>query len=676
MSVFLDLNLDITLENKIKNDVNNIIDKKNFINGEEVKIFEENFKKYLNCKYFIGVGNGSDALEIALKSLYLEKNSEVIVQGNTYVATCQAVINNNYKLVTCDVNKSTYQIDINDLLQKITENTKVLIIVHLYGLVINLDIIKQICDKNNIILIEDCAQAHGATFNNIKVGTIGTLGCFSFYPGKNLGAYGDAGGISTNNKNLYDNILYIRNNGSIIKYQHDYIGRNSRLDTIQAVVLNNKLPYLDTWNEKRREIVTLYNKRLKNIVTIPTVIDNVIPVYHLYVIQTNERDNLREYLKNFNIQTIIHYPISICELYAYKNIVNYNKNCIELSNKILSLPLYPELDVDKVNLICDTIHNFFHLKQSVLKFNSIKTINKGGILNCINDLKFDTKRIFFINNFNKSDKSRGHHANKTCREFIFITSGGIKLNITNTNNETKTIFIYQNEGYIVNAMEWLVYSAVEDNSCIIVLCDEIFYDDDSKNINDFNIFINKKYIYYDDLINKRGRYLEIEPDISLYDTYSPSCDVLTNIMNEINNNYHCISIHDSILDVGCGHGFCLNLFMDFKFGKIHGIEINNNDYNICLNNLDIIKSYLRDIQINNISAQEFEKFDDYNFYYFYNPFNSIIFENFIKNIKINDTYIIYYNIHDEDINILKKYNFKFLFSTMGKINRKYYIYKL
>ena len=396
MSKFLDLSLSDELDKKIKDDINNVIDSKNFINGPEVKIFEDNFKNYLNCKYFIGLGNGTDALEIALKSLELTDDSEVIVQGNTYVATCQSVINNNLKLITCDVNKYTYQIDIDDLNKKITFNTKVLIIVHLYGLVSNMDLIKKICDDNKIILIEDCAQAHGASYKNIKVGNFGLLSCFSFYPGKNLGAYGDAGGISTNNEELYNKLLYLRNNGSIIKYNHDYIGRNSRLDTIQATVLDNKLTYLDEWNEKRRNIVNIYNNKLNENIIKPLVIDDVIPVYHLYVIQINERSDLQEYLKSYNVETIIHYPICICELKSYKNIVDPNDICVELSQKILSLPLYPDLEINKVNYICDLINNFYNFRNTIFNFKQIKTPNKGGILNCINDLEFDTKRIFLV----------------------------------------------------------------------------------------------------------------------------------------------------------------------------------------------------------------------------------------------------------------------------------------
>lgn len=676
MSKFLDLSLSDNLNKKIRTDINSIIDKGNFINGEEVKLFENNFKKYLNCEYFIGLANGTDALELALKVLELDNLSEVIVQGNTYVATCQAVINNNLKLVTCDVNKYTYQIDIDDLKLKITPNTKVLILVHLYGLVSNMDIIKSICNQNNIILIEDCAQAHGASYKNIKVGNFGLLSCFSFYPGKNLGAFGDAGGISTNNKQLYEKLLYLRNNGSIIKYHHDFIGRNSRLDTIQASVLNNKLTYLDEWNEKRRIIVNLYNDRLKNLVTIPVVLDDVIPVYHLYVVQINERDNLQEYLKSYNVETLIHYPISICQLNSYKKISNYNVNCIELSNKILSLPLFPDLQLDKVNYICDLIINFYKLRKLVYKFKQIKTVNKGGILNCINELEFDTKRIFYINNFNKSDSSRGHHANISCKEFLFVISGGIKLEITNKDNITKTIFLYSNEGYHINKFEWLVYSSLEDNTCLIVLCDEIYINDKSKSITNFSDFINPKYIYYNDLINKEGRYNEVYNDLSSYDTHSPSCEVLNEVIKEINDNYYTITNADSIIDIGCGVGYSLNIFLSFKFYKIHGIEINKRDYEICLKNLDVIKSYLKDVEVKNISAEEFKNFDDYNFYYFYNPFNSIVFENFIKNINKSGTFIIYYNIHNEEEKILSKYKYEFLFSKMGNINREYKIYKL
>ena len=675
MIKFLDLNAH-NAHTEIYNEIDKVIKTTSFINGDKVKEFESNFSNYLGLDYFIGVGNGTDAIEIALDSLNLDNNSEIIVQGNTYVATCQSVCRNNLKLITCDVNKDTYQIDINDLINKITCNTRVLIIVHLFGLISNMDIIVDICTKNNIILIEDCAQAHGAEFNGKKVGTFGKLSCFSFYPGKNLGAYGDAGGIGTNDENLYNKILYIRNNGSIIKYQHDYIGRNSRLDTIHAAVLNVKLKYLNENNEKRRKIVNIYNNNLKDIVKVPDVLPNTNPVYHLYVIQSNERNSLQDFLKENKIETIIHYPICICELKGYSNL-NYNKNCIELSNKILSLPLYPELKESDIIYICDKIKEFYNNKSQIYKFKEISSSNKGGILNCINELNFDTKRIFYINNFNINDLARGNHANKTCKEFVFVVNGGIKLELINKNNEKRIIYLYKNEGFIINNLEWLIYKAIEDDTTLMVLCNEEFYGNDSdKSIHNFNEFINKKYIYYDELKNKSGkRYLEASMNMDKYSTHSPSCTELENVLNKL-NNIKQITNNDSIIDIGCGEGYCFDIFSKFKFGKIDGIEADKDTYNKCIQKLDMIKTYLVNINIKLLTAQEFKEYDNYNYFYLYNPFNSEIFENFIKNIKLTDTIIIYYNIHNEEEVILRKYNFILQFSNIGETLREYKVYKL
>ena len=262
---FLDLKKNYEL---IKDEVNdamkNVLNKANYILGEELTIFEKNFAKYIGTHYFCGVGNGTDALEIAINCLDLKEEDEIIVQGNTYVSTCLGVIFNKCKLILCDVRRDTFQIDIDDFQKKINKNTKALIVVPLYGLIPNMDIICDICKKKNIILIEDAAQAHGAKWNDKKIGSFGKMSCFSFYPGKNLGAYGDGGGIATSDFKLYEKITKIRNNGSIIKYKHEILGRNSRLDTIQATILDVKLKYLDENNKKRREHAKKYCELLLN----------------------------------------------------------------------------------------------------------------------------------------------------------------------------------------------------------------------------------------------------------------------------------------------------------------------------------------------------------------------------------------------------------------------------
>lgn len=362
---FLDLPKNYeTIKNEVQSEINNLFEKCDFIHGEKVKIFEDNFSKYLGIKHFIGCGNGTDALEIAVKSLNLKENDEIIVQGNTYIASCLGVLNNSLKLVLCDVEPNTHMVDLNKLRKKITFNTKALIIVHLYGCMPDMDELMSICNEKNILLIEDCAQAHGATWKGKKAGSFGILSCFSFYPGKNLGAYGDGGGIGTNDDILNEKIRKIGNLGCKIKYHHELIGRNSRLDTIQACILNIKLKYLDECNEMRRKNAQLYFENLKDLkqIILPDVNNNCTPVYHLFVIKTKQRDELKKYLEEKKIQCLIHYPISIPETealcsYKFKDV----EQCVTNSKEILSLPMYPELTKDEIIFICDNIKNFFFI---------------------------------------------------------------------------------------------------------------------------------------------------------------------------------------------------------------------------------------------------------------------------------------------------------------------------
>lgn len=360
---FLDLKKNfLSIKNEIDHEYNELFENCDFIHGNKVKVFENNFANYLNIKHFIGCANGTDALEIAVKSLELEKDDEIIVQGNTYIATCFGVINNGVKLILCDIDPHTHMISLESLKQKITSKTKALIVVHLYGLMPNMDEILNICLDKNITLIEDCAQAHGAMWNGKKAGGFGKLSCFSFYPGKNLGAYGDGGGIGTNDDLLNEKIRKIANLGCKVKYFHELVGRNSRLDTLQAGFLNVKLKYLDNWNELRRTNASIYNENLKNVneITIPKIVDGCTPVYHLYVIKTNKRDELKKYLEDKGIICLIHYPISIGETDALKeNNFTDIDNCINGSKKILSLPMYPELTKEEIEYICFNIKNFF-----------------------------------------------------------------------------------------------------------------------------------------------------------------------------------------------------------------------------------------------------------------------------------------------------------------------------
>lgn len=470
-----------SIKNEIANEFNSLFENCDFINGKKVTLFEENFANYLNIKHFIGCANGTDALEVAVKSLDLNNDDEVIVQGNTYLATCLGVLNNNVKLVLCDVVRETHMIDIELLEKKITSKTKAIIIVHLYGLMPNMDKIVDICKKNKLFLIEDCAQAHGALWNDKKTGSFGDVSCFSFYPGKNLGAYGDAGGIGTNNDDLNEKIRKIINIGCKVKYNHELIGRNSRLDTLQASFLNVKLKNLDSWNKIRRAHANIYAGKLNEVgdIQLPVVLPECTPVFHLYVIRTKYRDQLKKYLDEKKIQCLIHYPISVAETEALKQF-NYDlndlKNCVINSNEILSLPMFPELELHEIDYICNSIKGFF-IENNLLELKEIKTKNKPGILHCINNLNFDTKRFFYINNFNNSNNllennKRGFHANTNFNELIIVLEGSVKITLTDKESNSEECIVNKDNVYYIPKLKWIEYEILDKDTVILCLVDK------------------------------------------------------------------------------------------------------------------------------------------------------------------------------------------------------------
>ena len=501
---FVDLKKNyLSIKQEIDQEYNELFETCNFIQGDKVTIFENNFANYLDIKYFIGCGNGTDALEIAVKSLDFKDEDEIIVQGNTYIASCLGVTNNNIKLVLCDIDRDTFMININELEKCITSKTKAIILVHLYGLMPDMDKILDLCKKYRLYLIEDCAQAHGATFNNRKAGTFGDIACFSFYPGKNLGAYGDGGGIGTNSNILNDKIRKLINLGCKVKYNHELLGRNSRLDTLQASFLNIKLKYLDKWNKARRLNASIYDKELSDLefIDVPIINDKCIPVYHLYVIRTQYRDELKKYLDDKNIPTLIHYPISISETNAIKNTNNINNinnvsNCIISSNEILSLPMYPELEESEIKYICSYIKQFF-LEKNLLVLQKIETINKPGILNYINNINFNIKRLFYIDNFKCLDNNkRGFHANTNFNEILLVLQGTINIKLISKDKDysvsLKTTEINKklskNDIFYIPKENWIEYEILEQNSEIIVFVDMNLQE--SKCIYNFNEFLN------------------------------------------------------------------------------------------------------------------------------------------------------------------------------------------
>lgn len=339
------------------------IKESNFIGGKSLSNFESNFAKYLSIKYCLGVANGTDALEIAIQSLNLKKNSEVIVPANTWISTAEAVVNNGLKVKFCDIDE-THNMCPKDLKRKINQNTSAVIAVHLYGNPANIIEISKICKAHNVRLIEDCAQAHGATVQKKKVSTFGDISTFSFFPSKNLGCMGDGGAIVTNSKKRYLLCKKISSHGGLKKNEHLVMGRNSRLDNIQAGILDIKLKKLNSWIGLRKIQSNFYLKNLNGVGDISFVqkTKGTIHSNHLFVIKTKNRKKLKEYLQKKKIYTNIHYPKTLPELPIFKKKhFHYcsSMKAISLNKKILSLPIGEHLNIKKLTFVCKEIKNFF-----------------------------------------------------------------------------------------------------------------------------------------------------------------------------------------------------------------------------------------------------------------------------------------------------------------------------
>lgn len=332
-----------------------------FILGENVKKFEEEFASYIGVKHCIGVASGLDALTLALEALDLPKGSEVLVPSNTYIATILAVIRAGHKPVLVEPDIRTYNINPLEIEKKISKNTKAMIIVHLYGKPCDMDKIMQIVRNYNIHLIEDCAQSHGASYKNIKTGAFG-IGCFSFYPTKNLGALGDGGAITTNDDELADRLRALRNYGSKVKYVNDYIGFNSRLDEIQAGFLRIKLKNLNKIIDHKRRLANIYLENLSDKYIKPMVHEDYFDVYHIFNIRHRKRDKLRSYLEQNGIKSEIHYPIPPHKQKALKGIISGEYPISEeIHNTTLSLPISYFHTEDDILKICEVLNNWSEL---------------------------------------------------------------------------------------------------------------------------------------------------------------------------------------------------------------------------------------------------------------------------------------------------------------------------
>jgi len=362
---FVDLKAQyLSIKDEIDKAILDVISKSAFIGGAYVKSFEESFAAFCNVKFCIGVGNGTDALTIALKALGIGAGDEVITVANSFIATSEAITDAGARVVFVDINPQTYNIDVNKIEKKINQKTKAIVPVHLFGQPADMDPIIALAKKYSLKIIEDAAQAHGAVYHERPIGSIGDMACFSFYPGKNLGAYGDGGAILTNNDELTLKARKIANHGRTEKYNHELEGCNSRLDGLQAAILRVKLKYLPEWIDKRQTNAYLYNKYLKDTDLItPVEINNIKAVYHLYVVRVKDgkRQALQDHLKKNGISTGIHYPIALPNLIAYKYLGHTEMDFPEAtkaSQDILSLPMFPELTVEQIKYVANSIKAF------------------------------------------------------------------------------------------------------------------------------------------------------------------------------------------------------------------------------------------------------------------------------------------------------------------------------
>jgi dTDP-4-amino-4,6-dideoxygalactose transaminase len=338
-----------------------------FVLGKNVEAFEKEFASYCNAKFGVGVGSGTEALHLALLACGVQPGDEVITVANTAVPTISAISFAQANPVFVDIDPDSYTMNPKLIEAKITEKTRVILPVHLYGESTDMHPILKIAKKYNLKVIEDACQAHGAKYNGRKIGALGDFGCFSFYPSKNLGAYGDGGIVISNDPALADRVWMLRNYGQRKRYYHDIKGFNSRLDELQAAFLRKKLKHLNQWNERRRQLAQIYHDNLGKAVVKPNEKDYAYHIYHLYVIRCQRREELQKYLLENGIQTLIHYPVPVHLQQAYQDL-NIKPGALPITEKyateILSLPMYPELKDEDVFYVADKINAFYHEKYS------------------------------------------------------------------------------------------------------------------------------------------------------------------------------------------------------------------------------------------------------------------------------------------------------------------------
>lgn len=361
MIKFLDLEkINNRFRSEMEDRFKTILDKGWYLQGSENQIFSENFANYTGTKYCVGVANGLDALTLLIRACGFGPGDEIIVPSNTYIATILAISNNGCTPVLVEPDINTYNIDVNRIEEKITSKTKAIMVVHLYGYAVQMDKVSQLAKRYGLKVFEDCAQAHGAYYGDRRVGSLSDGAAFSFYPGKNLGCLGDGGAVTTNDEELYQKVKAIANYGSHVKYQNLYKGVNSRLDEMQAAVVDVKLKHLDADNQRRRDISKYYRDNIKNPnLILPSVYAEESHVWHIFAVRCENRDRLQQYLADKGVQTLIHYPIPPHKQQAYKE---WNNDSYPISEEIhrtiLSLPMSPVLEDEEAEFVVKALNDY------------------------------------------------------------------------------------------------------------------------------------------------------------------------------------------------------------------------------------------------------------------------------------------------------------------------------
>ncbi len=364
MIPFVDLkNQFRALESEMREAIDRVLVRGWFVLGEELENFERAFATYLSADHAVGVGSGTDAIDLALRAAGIGPGDEVVTVANTAVPTLTGICASGAAPVLIDIDPATFTLDPALIASAITSNTKAIVPVHLYGHPCHMDAILAVAQEHNLVVIEDCAQAHGALYKGRSCGTFGEAAAFSFYPSKNLGAYGDGGAVVTNSPDIEERLRKLRNYGESERYHHECQGVNSRLDEIQAAVLSVKLPHLDTWNAARRKHAKQYRTVLDGLpIRLPTEAEWATHCYHLYVVRSQERDALREHLRAEGIGTQLHYPVPIHSQKAYAFLGKAAGSFPEselAASEVLSLPMYPELSSDAIDTVARAIKDFY-----------------------------------------------------------------------------------------------------------------------------------------------------------------------------------------------------------------------------------------------------------------------------------------------------------------------------